>query len=96
MECGDVWIIRKAQDAQKVLIGCMKTHGTLEDILNMIEDGDQGKHLQERVYAIRQNSYRMQALKELWTDEEPTHLMDEYLSESEIPDQWLHHTKYVK
>jgi hypothetical protein len=79
MTNGNLWLIQKAHDEQIALIGCMRAHGSLEDILTMIENGDQGKHLQERVRAIRQDSYRMQFLQDLWTDESLTHLMDDYV-----------------
>jgi hypothetical protein len=54
------------QDKEKISIENMKTHGSLEDILNMIEDGDQGEHLRERVNAIRQDSNLMGYIRDLW------------------------------
>ncbi|CAG8514362.1 11060_t:CDS:10, partial [Acaulospora colombiana] len=51
-------------------IGCIMMHGTLEEILAMIEDGEQGEHLQSRVNAIRQDADHMQALRKLWEEQD--------------------------
>jgi hypothetical protein len=45
----------------------------------MIESGDQGRHLQDRVRAIRRDSDRMQMLRDIWEDEETPRLIDNYL-----------------
>jgi hypothetical protein len=65
--------------ALKVRIGCMKNFGSLEDILMMIEEGDQGTPLRTRVDAIRQDANLMQTLRSLWEDEDLTMLMNNWL-----------------
>jgi hypothetical protein len=57
----------------------MRTYGSLEDILTMIESGEQGKHLQERVQVIRDDVHWMQVLRKLWEDPELDQLMNQYL-----------------
>jgi hypothetical protein len=63
----------------KVRVGCMRTFGSLEDILTMIEDGKQGMPLRTRVHAIRQDANLMQTLRSLWEDEGLTAFMDSYI-----------------
>jgi hypothetical protein len=46
----------------------MRSFGSVEDILAMIEEGDQGEDLRPRVNAIRENLVGIQALRELWVD----------------------------
>jgi hypothetical protein len=65
----------------KVRVGCMKTFGPLEDILTMIEEGDQGTPLRTRVDAIRQDANLMQTLRSLWEDEGLTTFMNSYIRE---------------
>jgi hypothetical protein len=67
----------------KVRVGCMKTFGSLKDILTMIEEGDQGTPLRTRVHAIRQNANLMQTLRSLWEEESLTTLMDNYIRDDE-------------
>jgi hypothetical protein len=67
----------------KVRVGCMKTFGSLEDILTMIEEGDQGMPLRTRVHAILQDADHMQTLRSLWEDEGLTTSMDNYIQEDE-------------
>jgi hypothetical protein len=63
----------------KVRVGCMKTFGSLEDILAMIVEGDQGIPLRTRVHVIRQDANHMQTLRSLWEDEGVTTLMDSWV-----------------
>jgi hypothetical protein len=67
----------------KVRVGCMRNFGSLEDILMMIEEGDQGTPLRTRVHAIRQDADVMQTLRSLWEDRCLTTLMDSYIREEE-------------
>jgi hypothetical protein len=64
-------------------VGCIKNFGSLEDVLTMIEEGDQGWPLQRRVHEIRQDANHMQTLRSLWKDQELTTLMDSYIREDE-------------
>jgi hypothetical protein len=52
-----------------VPIDFLKSLGSLVDILNKIEDGDQGVPLRERVKAIREDKERMKLLEEEWAKE---------------------------
>jgi hypothetical protein len=63
----------------KVRVGCMRNFGSLEDILTMIEEGDQGIPLRTRVHAIRQDTNLMQTLRSLWEDKSLTTLMESYV-----------------
>jgi hypothetical protein len=69
------------EEALKVRVGCMKTFGSLEDILTMIEEGDQGTPLRTRVDAIRQDANLMQTLRSLWEDEGLTTFMNSYIQD---------------
>jgi hypothetical protein len=69
---------QRIKSGRKAQIGCMRMHGPLEDILIMIEEGDQGKPLQARVQAIREDTIRMQTLTELWEGEDWHRLMEIY------------------
>jgi hypothetical protein len=53
---------------KEVYLECMRNFGSVEDILAMIEEGDQDEDLRPRVNAIRGNLVGMQALRELWVD----------------------------
>jgi hypothetical protein len=70
---------------KKVRVGCIKTFGPLEDILTMIEEGDQGIPLRTRVHVIRQDANLMQTLRSLWEDEDLTTLMHRFVREGR---QW--------
>jgi hypothetical protein len=70
---------QKVQGSDKLQIGCMRSYGSLLDILSMIEGGEQGKALQGRVDAIRKDAARMQALTELWDDKALTDSIDKYI-----------------
>jgi hypothetical protein len=71
------------EDLNKVRVRCMRNFGALEDILTMIEEGNQGMPLRTRVHAIRQDVYLMQTLRSLWEDEGLTSLMDSYIRDAE-------------
>jgi hypothetical protein len=75
----DFWSHREVDDDNAVQIECMRSFGTLEDILGMIEEGDQGKPLRSRVHAIRNDSNCMRKLRQLWEDRELIKLMYNYL-----------------
>jgi hypothetical protein len=61
----------------------MRTFGSVEDILAMIEEGDQGEDLQPRVNAIRGNLVGIQALRELWEDERPDKSVERFMTGSD-------------
>jgi hypothetical protein len=61
----------------------MRNFGTVEDILAMIEEGDQGKDLQPRVNAIRGNLVEMQALLELWVDKRVDESVERFMAGSD-------------
>ncbi|PVF98474.1 hypothetical protein CPB86DRAFT_784709 [Serendipita vermifera] len=52
----------------KIPIALLKQFGSPENILSMIEEGDQGAPLRDRVRAIRENERFMQALKGKWNE----------------------------
>jgi hypothetical protein len=49
-----------------VPIDLLKSFGSLEDVLAMIEEGDQGAPLRERVKAIREDEKTMKRLGKEW------------------------------
>jgi hypothetical protein len=53
---------------KELSLAWIRKFGSVEDILAMIEEGDQGEDLRPRVNAIRENLVGMQALRELWVD----------------------------
>jgi hypothetical protein len=61
----------------------MRNFGSVEDILAMIEEGDQGKDLRPRVNAIRENLVGIQALRELWVDKRPNELVERFMTGSD-------------
>jgi hypothetical protein len=69
-----------------VYLGCMRTFGSVEDILVMIEEGDQGEDLRTRVNAIRENLAGIQALRELWEDERLDELVESFTSKPDFED----------
>jgi hypothetical protein len=72
------------QDTKKdVYLGCMRNFGSVEDILAMIEEGDQGKDLRPRVNAIRENLVGIQALRELWVDKRLDKLVERFMTGSD-------------
>jgi hypothetical protein len=56
----------------------MRNFGSVEDILAMIEEGDQGEDLRTRVNAIRGNLVGMQALRGLWVDKRLDELVEDF------------------
>jgi hypothetical protein len=54
----------------RVPIDFLKSLGSLADILNTIEEGDQGVPLRERVKAIREDKEQMNLLEEEWAREQ--------------------------
>jgi hypothetical protein len=58
----------------------MMNFGSVEDILAMIEEGDQGKDLRPRFNAIRKNLVGMQALRELWEDKRLDELVERFIT----------------
>jgi hypothetical protein len=74
--------MEQARYRDRISVGCMKNHGSLEEILNMIEDGEQGEQFRERVRNIRQDSGGMRLLRKLWKDKNLDHLVDKYLYDS--------------
>jgi hypothetical protein len=66
----------------------MRNFGSVEDILAMIEEGDQGKHLQSRVNAIRGNLVGMQALRGLWVDKRLDELVERFMTGSYSEPDW--------
>jgi hypothetical protein len=58
----------------------MRSFGSVEDILAMIEEGDQGEDLRPRVNAIRGNLVGMQALRELWVDKRLNESVEGFMS----------------
>jgi hypothetical protein len=69
-----------------VYLGCMRNFGSVEDILTMIEGGDQGEDLRPRVDAIRENLAGMQALRELWEDRRLDTLVEGFINSSDFED----------
>jgi hypothetical protein len=65
---------------KEVYLECMMNFGSVEDILAMIEEGDQGKDLRPRVNAIRKNLVGMQALRELWEDKRLDELVERFIT----------------
>jgi hypothetical protein len=65
-------------------LGCMRNFGSVEDILAMIEEGDQGEDLRPRVNAIRENLVGMQALRELWVDKRLDELVEGFINRPDI------------
>jgi hypothetical protein len=47
---------------------CLRSYGSLEAILAMIEDGEQGEIFRNRINTIRENELLMKRLTELWED----------------------------
>jgi hypothetical protein len=74
------------QSVCKIYLGCMRTFGSVEEVLTMIEEGEQGRSLGARVNAIREDLNRMRALKNLWDDEGLNGLMDQYLDHMVVGD----------
>jgi hypothetical protein len=64
----------------------MRNFGSVEDILAMIEEGDQGEDLRPTVNAIRENVAGMQALRELWEDERLDELIESFILEPDSED----------
>jgi hypothetical protein len=77
------WYDMSEEALNKVRVGCMKTFGSLEDTLTMIEEGDQGAPLRARVHAIREDANHMQTLISLWEDEDLTMFTDNWLQYNE-------------
>jgi hypothetical protein len=71
--------IHRMGEFERLRLGCMRTHGSLKDVLAMIEEGDQGDHLRQRVTAIREDPSRMQILRELWDDEDLDRFLEEFI-----------------
>jgi hypothetical protein len=63
-----------------VYLGCMRNFGSVEDILAMIEEGDQGEDLRPRVNAIRGNLVGMQVLRGLWVDKRLDELVESFIT----------------
>jgi hypothetical protein len=72
------------QDINSVYPVCIKTFGSVDDILTMIEEGDQGKSLRPRVNAIRADVAGMQTLQELWEDKRQYKLVKDFLTSSKL------------
>jgi hypothetical protein len=49
-------------------LACIRSYGSLEAILAMIEDGEQGEMFRNRINTIRENELLMNRLGELWED----------------------------
>jgi hypothetical protein len=64
---------------KEIYLGCMRNFGSVDDILAMIEEGDQDKDLQPRINAIRGNRTRMQALREVWEDKRLDELVEGFI-----------------
>jgi hypothetical protein len=50
-------------------VACIKTYGSLDEILMTIEEGDQSHLLIQRVKHIREDKELMDALRQIWKDD---------------------------
>jgi hypothetical protein len=62
----------------------MRNFGSVEDILAMIEEGDQGENLRPRVNAIRGDLAGIQALQGLWGAEKMDKLVEWFLTSTKF------------
>jgi hypothetical protein len=83
LEYGLSWepFSQRQNTKKDVYLGFMKNFGSVEDILAMIEEGDQGKDLRPRVNAIRENLVGMHALRELWVDKRLDKSVERFITE---------------
>jgi hypothetical protein len=50
-------------------VACIKSYGSLDEILSKIEEGDQGHRLIQRLKHIREDKELMDALRQIWEDD---------------------------
>lgn len=62
----------------EINIGLIRSYGSLEHILTMIEDGDEGTALREEVRTLLSDEHRLRVLNQLWEDEELDSRVEEY------------------
>jgi hypothetical protein len=66
LEVYETHLFWPTRDDWNVSIDFIKSFGSLVDVLNMIEKGDQGIPLRKWVQAIRENEVRMKILGKEW------------------------------